>query len=423
MNGHIVTRTGKKTIKGKPEKLYYAVYYVNGKQKWEKVRSGEPEKRKHAIKEDAQKILTKRLSEINAGEYLELKRATFAEFKDKWMTLYAEGHIRHSSLATFKGFFENHLIPAFGHKQLTAIGVEDIEDFKAQKMVQPKDQVRKEKDLKGSSDIEEQDDVGALSPQTVKHLLRLLRQVLDYAVELGYLRNNPSRKVKYPKIPRMEMEVYTPAEVVKLLEHTPEKWRAFFLVAISTGLRVGELLAMRWKNLDWNGGQYFVKETWQRPRDGRKAYFSEPKTESSVAPVDLMPEALEALKEHQQRQAAEKLKAGEDYKDQDLIFATPAGGPLDDANVIQRVYKHTVKEARLRQIRFHDLRHTAASILIASKQSPKYIQKQMRHASIDITFDRYGHLFPDANREAMMGMSSMLFGEKKETQQKALAVD
>jgi integrase len=206
------------------------------------------------------------------------------------------------------------------------------------------------------------------------------------------------------------MDAFTPAEVRGFLEHVPGRWYGFYVVAITTGLRMGELLAMRWRNLDWGRGQYFVRETWQRPRGGRQASFSVPKTEASIAPVDLPPEVLEALKAHRRAQSQEKLEAGRRYQDQDLIFATSDGGPLDDAHTVQRVFRPALRAAGLRTIRFHDLRHTTASLLIHQGESPKYIQSLMRHASIDITFDRYGHLFPDANREAAERLGQTLFG-------------
>ena len=106
----------------------------------------------------------------------------------------------------------------------------------------------------------------------------------------------------------------------------------------------------------------------------------------------------------------EELPEGETYRDLDLIFPTPKGTPLNDRNIIQRVFHPTLKKVGLRRIRFHDLRHTTASLLIHQGESPKYIQRQMRHASVEITFDRYGHLFPDANQEAARRLDVTLFG-------------
>jgi len=402
--GHIAKRVGKKKINGKPESLYYAVYTVDKKQKWEKARPSDPEKLA-ATREDAEKLLARRLNEIHSGEFIQRKQISFTEFSDIWMEKYAVGggEIRPSTLATYRGFFRNQLLPAFGDKDLGSISVEDAQGFKAEML-------KRGKKVKKNGRLQEM----PLSPQTVKHLLRLLRQMLNHAIDWGYLKHNPVKKVKDPKIPRGEMDCLTLAEVQLLLEKVPDGCYALFLVAITGGLRIGEILAMRWANLDRGQGRYFVKETWLRSREGRPAVFGEPKTESSRAPVDLIPEALTALKKHRSWQAEKILAGGKDYKNQDLIFATALGGPLDDRHFEQRVFHKALADAGLRRIRFHDLRHTTASLLIAQNESPKYIQKQMRHASIEITFDRYGHLLPEARQEATLRLSKAIFGKSSD---------
>lgn len=207
------------------------------------------------------------------------------------------------------------------------------------------------------------------------------------------------------------MDCLTPEEVRAFLEHVPGRWYAFFLTAVVSGLRYGELLAMKWSNLDWNSERYFVKETLTKEAD-----FAEVKTESSRQPVDLSPMCLDALREHRARQAEEKLQAGASYVDNDLVFATDTGTPLNFRNVATRVFRPALKAAGLRYIRFHDLRHTCASLLINQGESPKYIQKQLRHASIQMTFDRYGHLFPDTNREAVRRLDAALFGSRAQAE-------
>ncbi|MBT7913084.1 site-specific integrase [Candidatus Bathyarchaeota archaeon] len=131
--------------------------------------------------------------------------------------------------------------------------------------------------------------------------------------------------------------------------------------------------------------------------------------------MDLTATCLRALEAHRKRQAEEKLKVGEKYQDLGLIFATGIGSGWNDKNVVNREFHPLLKEAGLRRIRFHDLRHTCASLLIAQGESPKYVQRQLRHASIQITFDRYGHLFPETNRKAMRRMDETLFGKPAKT--------
>lgn len=351
------------------------------RQKWEKVPS--PNTRKHA-----EKMLTEKLSQINRGEYLEPITISFRDFAKKWVEKYARPQVRSSTLVIYDGYIKNHFMPVFGDMNLGKIGVEDVLSFKAQK-------------------LESQ-----LSPQTVKHLLRILRQMFDHAVDWGYLRGNPAKKVSNPKIPRVEMDFLTADEVRIFLDQVSKHWYSFFLTAITTGLRAGELLAMRWGNLDWSSGKYHVRETYLRSRGGYAACFARPKTDTSVAPVNITPMCIEALRDHKRRQTEKKMSLGQDYQDNDLIFGSGIGGPLDSCNIVKRIFNPTLKAAGLRRIRFHDLRHTCASLLIAQGENPKYIQKQLRHSSFEMTFDRYGHLFPDTNREAASRLDETLFGKK-----------
>jgi len=390
MRGSIQKKVLKSRKKGKPIEQYYIVYDAGKKwdekkkcwkrnQKWEKVPP--PNTYKHA-----EKLLTERLSQLNKGEYIEPKKTTFREFKDIWVEKYAQGQVRPSTMTLYQGFFRNHLIPLFGNTKIAEIGVEDLQALKSSKLTE------------------------GLAPQTVKHMLRLMHQMLDHAVDWEYIRTNPAKKVKDPAIPRKEMDCLTPDEVRLFLDHTPHRWYILFLTAITTGLRMGELLAMKWRNLDWDRQQYFVKEMLARKREGYEKSFAATKTPGSAQPVDLTPTCLRLLREHKRRQAEEKDKAGEEYQDNDLIFATSRGTPLDHKNIVNRQFNPILKAAGLRHIRFHDLRHTCASLLIAQGESPKYVQKQLRHASIQITFDRYGHLFPDTNRKAARKLDETLFG-------------
>jgi integrase len=417
--GSIIARSGGYTIRYEMGMVWDEKKDAYGrKQKWEKV----PWKKHKSQttgeikwvppnKSDAQQLLAERLAQLNRGEFVEPSSMTFGQFKEEWMENYAEGEgeIRSSTLVLYRGFFKNHIIPAFGGKALSKITTQDIQAFKA-KMLTSGKKVVKIVEREDGKKVKKTTRTG-LSPQSVKHLIRLLRQMFEHAIDWGYLRTNPAKKVRLPKVPKKEMDYLNPEEVRTFLRHVPPRWYAFFLVAITTGLRVGELLGMRWDYVDWNLRQYFVKETWLRPRAGIKAGFSVPKTESSIARVDLTPTCLKALRKHKKRQAAEKLAIGEKYQDQGLIFATPVGGPLDDHHIIQRQFRPFLEAAGIRRsIRFHDLRHTCASLLIYQNESPKYIQKQLRHASIEITFDRYGHLFPETNKEAAMRLDETLFG-------------
>jgi integrase len=324
------------------------------------------------------------LDEVHRGEFVEPSQILFRQFADRWVKNYAKGQVRPGTLADYLSLFKNHLFPYFGDTPLAEITVENVQGFKSAKLV------------------------SGLSPQTVKHLLRLLRQMLGHAVEWELLRTNPAKAVRNPKVPKADMDVLPPTEAQAFLQATPPKWQPMFYTAISTGLRLGELLAMKWENLDEQRRRYFVRETLARARGDYEGGFAPPKTEGSSKSVDLTPTCLSLLEEHQKRQAAEKLAGGPNYEDNGLIFATALGRPLDQKNVVHRQFHSALETAGLKRLRFHDLRHTCASLLINKGVSPKYIQRQLRHDSIQTTFDRYGHLFPETHEKAARLMDAAL---------------
>ena len=380
MRGHIRVRQYKRgkqyaiVYDAKPKTKSDGSYERN--QRWESVL---PNTRKAA-----EKLLAKRLQEIHANDFIEPSGLLFSDFVDKWVEKYARGQVKPGTLADYELFFRVHLLPSFGSTCLKDMKAEDIHGFKSAKLAED------------------------LSAQTVKHLLRLLRQVLQHAVEWNYLRENPALSVKYPTIAKREMDCLKPDEVHALLRALPGKDQIFFYIAITTGLRMGELLAMKWSNISWNDGRYFVRENLARAKGSFKGGLTTPKTTLSAQSVDLTPYCISLLKKHERLQAEEKLTAGHGYVDQDLIFATSTGTPLDPRNVVRRRFHTGLKAAGLRHIRFHDLRHTCASLLINQGVTPKYIQRQLRHSSIDTTFDRYGHLFPETSRKAVEGLDNTI---------------
>ena len=278
-----------------------------------------------------------------------------------------------------------HILPVFGSKKLVDVRLDDLQAFTASK-----------------------GRVGAAA-STINGLITTLMSVFKYAVRAGYLRENPASYIRRPRKKHQEMNFLTIEEVRLFLKHVNEDRYALFLMAISTGLRRGELLATKWDNLDWRKGCYNVSETLSMPRQKGGPIFTGPKSEESQKSVDLTPRMLRVLKEHRKKQAKLKLRAGPNYNDYDLIFCQPDGKPIDPDNLVRRNFHKVLEAAGLRQIRFHDLRHKCASLLIAQGESPKYIQRQLRHASITTTLNTYGHLMPEVRRAAAERMDATLF--------------
>jgi hypothetical protein len=170
-----------------------------------------------------------------------------------------------------------------------------------------------------------------------------------------------------------------------------------------TGMRLGELLALRWSDVEWRN-----RRLWVRRSITRKGTVQEPKTRGSVRAIAITPTLLSALREHRMRSA---------YKaDGALIFSTAKGTPLDGVNLVRREFKPALRKAKLPDIRFHDLRHGFASLLIAQGEHPKLISEQLGHSSVKITMDRYGHLMDQSYGDASARLDATLFGVEIEVQ-------
>jgi integrase len=185
-----------------------------------------------------------------------------------------------------------------------------------------------------------------------------------------------------------------------------QKYEALYVLSLTRGLRMGESMGLKWSDINLEAGTLRVNRQLQRIREGGGLVFSEPKN-ASCRTIDLPQRALEALRSHRKRQLEEKLRASL-YEDSDLVFATRKGTPLDAQNIVNRHFKPLLKRAGLPSIRWHDLRHTCATLLLGRGVHPKLVQHLLGHASITMTLDRYLHWIPSMGRHAAEGMDEAL---------------
>ena len=228
-----------------------------------------------------------------------------------------------------------------------------------------------------------------LSPRTVQYLHSVLHRALKQALRWGLVPRNVTEAVDPPRVRKEEMRPLSPAEARKLLEAArADRLEALYVLAVHCGLRQGELLGLRWKDIDLEAGTLQVRRTLS---DGT---FTAPKTARSRRSVKLTAGAVEALKRHSARQADEMTRMGERYEDRGLIFASEVGTPLNRHNLAHRSFKPLLKRAELPNIRFHHLRHTCATLLLSKGVHPKFVQELLGHATIAITLDTYSHVLP-----------------------------
>lgn len=273
--------------------------------------------------------------EVHAGTFREIEDVTFAVFSKQWLADYATVSVKASTLATYTSRINGPFNLAFGALKLSQIGTVNVQHYLAG--------MQRKK----------------LSPATLRAHLVLLRGMLDHAVAWGYLAHNPATNVKSPKLPHTEMDSLTPEEVKSLLAACDDRHRALFSTGVMTGMRLGELLALQWDDVNWGGGTIRVQ------RSLYKGEFVEPKTSRSIRVIGMSNRLAAILLEH---------KLAAPYSPYDLVFPAPEGGPMDPANLRHRVWSDTLTRAKLRRIRIHDLRHTFASLLINQGESLKYVQ-------------------------------------------------
>ena len=177
------------------------------------------------------------------------------------------------------------------------------------------------------------------------------------------------------------------------------------MLALTSGMRLGELLGVRWRDIDLDAGSLQVRHTMLRTAAG--LHLTEPKTARSRRRIALAPNAREALRAHRGRQAAERLQLGRAWEDQDLVFANAIGKPVEAGNLLRRSFLPLLTKAALPRIRFHDLRHTAATLLRSQGVHPKVVSELLGHSSIGLTLDTYSHVLPDMQQQAATAMDRL----------------
>ena len=294
-----------------------------------------------------------------------------------------------------------HLTPKLGHVRLVKLQPQDVRDFLSERL-----------------------DSG-LSTRTVKHLRNTLRAALNQAINDDLIQRNVAAKVKPPEIQPRALDVYGHAHRSPPADQKPRAvtgLEALFTAAVALGLRMGECLGLQWADIDFARRVLTVAHNLQRikrVRRGDVVKDGEAKTErllgrpkgKKIKPLRLPATVLDSLERHRLKQAEERRLAGSAWKgDGNYVFTSTVGTPLEQRR-LESEFKLLCDAAGLRRIRFHDLRHSAASILIAQGVHPKAIQELLRHSSIQLTMDTYGHLFDEMQRETADKMDAVLAPE------------
>lgn len=339
-------------------------------------------------KKDAETYLSKTLTEISAGTFVEGSPDTVSAYLDKWLEAAARPRLRENTYREYKGLIERYIKPTLGPMRLSNVRPLDIQKFYA--------------------GLTEQ----KLSPRTLRYTHSVMASALKQAVRWRLLAHNPCDAVELPRKDAKEMQSLTPVEAATFLrEAASDRWSALFILALATGLRPSEYLGLKWADVDLEQGVINVQRSlhWRSYKAG-DWYFGEPKTPRSRRRIPLPASVLRSLAEHRRNQAEERLKVGPDYKNLDLVFATSQGQPLIRLNVVQKHFKPILERAKLpATLRLYDLRHSCATLLLAANENPKVVSERLGHASITLTMDTYSHVLPDMQQGASDKLERMLF--------------
>ena len=243
-----------------------------------------------------------------------------------------------------------------------------------------------------------------LSAMSVRHLHAVLHRALSQATRWGLVARNVADLVTPPRAERHEMQTLSPEQARAFLEAAQgDRFAALYTLALSTGMRQGELLALRWGDVALEAGTIQVCGSLEQGT----LVIAETKTGGSRRQVTLTRAAGEALRRHRIAQTEERLRAAY-WDDRGFVFCTEAGTPVDVRNLVRRSFTPLLVRAGLPRIRFHDLRHTAATLLLGQGTHPKIVADLLGHSRISTTLDLYSHVTPTMQKEAAETMDSLL---------------
>jgi len=247
------------------------------------------------------------------------------------------------------------------------------------------------------------------SPTTVRQLHAVLHHAFEDAMRDGLVGRNVADLVTPPRAAVHEMQTLSPEQARALLAVAAgDRLEALYVLALHTGARQGELLALRWTDVDLDGGSIQIRGTLQRAKG--KLVTDSPKTAGSRRRIALTAGAVDALKRHRAAQNVERLQLGAVWQDRGLVFANEIGGAIERGNMTRRSFEPLLKRAELPRMRFHDLRHTAATLMLGKGVHPKIASEMLGHSKVGITLDLYSHVTPTMQQQAVTALDAVFNG-------------
>lgn len=337
-------------------------------------------------KKDAEKLLTAWLRDMDKGVFIEPSRQTLNEHLDSFLEI-IKPRVAEQTFNSYEMMLRVHIRPVVGEMKLPDVKILTVQKVYAK--MQEK----------------------GLSARTVRYAHSVFSMALNKAVELGYIVSNPCKFAELPRQNKTETKAFSPEQAKKFLECSKDnKHGLIFEIALSSGMRPEEYLALTWKDISFEKGTATVQRAlvW---RKGGGFMFCEPKTAKSRRTVPLPKSILPKLKEHRRKQLEHRLKLGALYGKHDLVFATESGKPHNHRNLALRYFNKILEQAGLKDEGFvlYSLRHSCATLLLSAKENPKIVAERLGHTSVKMTLDTYSHVLPDMQESATDILETMLY--------------
>jgi len=328
----------------------------------------------HKDREEVARQLTSVRKKRDDGLPPIVERQTVAQFLQRWLAA-SKPSLRIRTSERYEQLVRLHVTPVLGRVQLA-----NLTPLHLQRLY--------------SNKIEE-----GLSSTTVHHLHAMLHRALKQAVRWNLAQRNVADFADPPRVQHHEITTLSAKQASDLLAAAHgDRLEALYVMAVTTGMRQGELLGLRWRDVDLDRSSVQIRSTMQAAKGGLK--FAETKTRGSRRHVLLPARTVEALRRHRAVQAQERLRTGAAWEDNDLVFANEVGRPIAAGNLLKRSFEPLLRRAGLPRMRFHDLRHSAATLLLEQGIHAKIVQEMLGHTRISTTLDLYSHVTPTMQRQA-----------------------
>lgn len=372
------------------KKQYYVSYRVYDSILGKKVQKM---KRGFSTKKAAQQYLNSTLSSISGGNYISPSNLSLGDYLLKWLTVHSQSHLGQSAFESYQSQIKNYIIPKLGSIPLQKLIALQLKEFYNEMLLDGR--------IHGE---------GGLSPRTVQYMHRIISEALGHAVDDQLIPRNVAKSIPPIKVRKYRGEVYTLDDLQKLFAVIKgSEIELPIILASSLGLRRGEILGIGWEQIDFSNRVLTINRQLIRTENG--SIFTCPKTENSNRVIPLADHLINILEDHRMKQEILKTQFCNEYQDNKLVICQYNGALIPPDNITKR-FNHLLKKFNLKKIRFHDLRHTFATLMLEQNQSLKIVSELLGHTTIKTTADIYSHALDSTKRKANTVIDTLLFGDK-----------